>query len=129
MCHADGDNQNGFPMDNPHDPKHMTQQKLEQLLDIITQRIVQSSNPIKIILFGSCARGEMGPNSDIDLMVVVPNGTHRRNTARRIYRAMIGVGFAVDVVVVNEDDLIQFKDNQNVIIKPAQEEGRLLYVA
>jgi len=42
---------------------------------------------------------------------------------------MTGVGFAVGVVVVNEEDLNQFRDNQHVIIKPAQEEGKLLYVA
>jgi len=49
----------------------MTLKKLEQLLHFITQRIVESSNPVKSIPCGSCARNEMGPNSDIDLMIAI----------------------------------------------------------
>ncbi len=54
--------------------------------------------PKKIILFGSAVRGEMTENSDLDLLVVVPPGVHRRQTAQKIYRNLIGVGFAADII-------------------------------
>ena len=49
----------------------------EATLRQIVERIVESVQPEKIILFGSAARGEMGPDSDVDLLVVKA-GVHRR---------------------------------------------------
>ena len=87
------------------------------------------ADPRKILLFGSAARGENGENSDIDLLIVVKNGTHRRNTARRIYRALLGIGFAIDIVVVTEDDLERYAETPGMIIASAIEEGREIYAA
>ena len=42
----------------------------QELLDEIIRRVVEVADPDKIILFGSAARGRMGPNSDLDLLVV-----------------------------------------------------------
>jgi len=100
-----------------------------KLLQTIVDRVVESANPNKIILFGSAQRGEMGPNSDVDILVVMPPGVHRRKTAHSIYRNLIGVGFATDIIVVTEDDVEQHKDNIGLVIKPALEEGRVLYAA
>ena len=49
-----------------------------QIIDDLVRRIVEVVHPRRIILFGSAARGDMGPDSDIDILVVVPDGTHRR---------------------------------------------------
>jgi predicted nucleotidyltransferase len=57
----------------------------EILLKEVVSRIRQASNPLRVILFGSAARGDAGPDSDLDILVVVPNGTHRRRTARDIF--------------------------------------------
>lgn len=100
---------------------------LEDILDKIIQRILAVVKPRKVILFGSAVKGEMGANSDIDLLVVVPSGMHRRKTAQKIYRNMIGVGFAADIIVVTEDDVEQFKDHIGMVIRPALEEGKVLY--
>ncbi len=99
----------------------------DHILNEIIRRIVETAHPRKIILFGSSERGEMGPNSDLDILVVMPTGVHRRNTARSIYRNLVGVGFAVDIVVVTEQDIERYKDNIGMVIKPALEQGRLLY--
>ena len=101
----------------------------EKILNEVVRRIVETAHPLKIILFGSAERGEMGPNSDLDILVVVRSGVHRRNTARSIYRNLIGVGFAVDIVVVTEEDIERYKDNIGMVIKPALEQGRSLYAA
>ena len=99
----------------------------DQVLNEIIRRIVETAHPHKIILFGSAVHGKMGPNSDLDLLVVMPSGVHRRNIARSIYRNLIGVGFAVDIIVVTEKDIERYKDNIGMVIKPALEKGRLVY--
>ncbi len=68
----------------------------QEVLGEIVRRIVEVAQPEKIILFGSAVRGEMGPNSDVDLLVV-KSGAHRRRLAKAIYMNLIGVGQAVDV--------------------------------
>lgn len=99
----------------------------DQILDEIKRRIVETAQPRRIILFGSAVRGEMGPNSDLDVLVVIPPGVHRRATARSIYRNLIGVGVAVDIIVVTEQDIERYKDHIGMVIKPALEQGRLIY--
>lgn len=53
-----------------------------KILDDLVQRIVEVAQPRRIILFGSAVRGDMRPDSDIDILVVAPDGTHRRQTAQ-----------------------------------------------
>lgn len=95
----------------------------------IVRRIVATTKPLKIILFGSAARGTLGPGSDLDILVVVPNGTHRRQTMGTIYGALLGVGFPVDIVVATEDDVRNSADNNWMVIQPALQEGKVVYAA
>jgi predicted nucleotidyltransferase len=53
-----------------------------EALEYLIQGIVDEVRPLRIIVFGSAARGEMQPDSDVDLLVVMPDGTHRRRTAQ-----------------------------------------------
>ncbi len=101
----------------------------DALLSTLTKTIVDSVHPLRIILFGSAARGSMGRNSDIDVLVVMPEGTHRRRTAQRIYRALSGTGFSKDILVVTQKDIRDFGDEPSLVIKPALEEGKELYRA
>lgn len=98
----------------------------EQRLAEIVRRVVQVAEPEKIILFGSAARGETGPDSDIDLLVIKAN-IHRRQLAQKIYRNLIGVGRAVDVIVVTPEDVARYRDSPALIIAPALREGKVLY--
>lgn len=98
----------------------------QKVLDEIVWRIVEVADPERIILFGSAARGEMGPNSDVDLLVV-KSGTHRRRLAQAIYMNLFGVGRAVDVVVVTPEDIEQYKNSFALVIEPALREGRVVY--
>lgn len=90
---------------------------------------MDSVKPLRIILFGSAARGEMGPNSDLDVLVVVPDGVHRRRTAQRAYRSLRALGVPKDVIVVTESDLRDYSDNPSLIVHPALREGREIYRA
>ena len=69
----------------------------------------------------------MGPNSDLDVLVVMPDGVHRRKTAQLIRRHLMGFGFAKDIVVVTQSDIENHGTNPYMIIKPALDEGRELY--
>jgi predicted nucleotidyltransferase len=102
---------------------------IENVLEKTIKRILEVAQPRKILIFGSAYRGDMHDNSDIDLLVVVPSGTHRRRTAHAIYRNLIGVGFAFDIIVVTEEDVEKFRNNSGMIIQHVLEEGRVLYAA
>jgi predicted nucleotidyltransferase len=101
----------------------------ETTLNELVRRIVETVHPRRILLFGSAARGQMGPNSDIDILVVMPDGVHRRRTAQNIYRGLLGMGIAKDVVVVTESDIREYSDNPSMVLFPALREGRELYRA
>ncbi|HEY7491330.1 MAG TPA: nucleotidyltransferase domain-containing protein [Candidatus Tectomicrobia bacterium] len=100
----------------------------QKTLDDIIRRIVEVAQPEKIILFGSAARGEMGPNSDVDLLVI-KSGVHRLDLTGQIYRNMHGVGEAVDIIVVTPEDVERYRNSHALVIAPALREGRVVYVA
>jgi uncharacterized protein len=100
----------------------------QQTLDEIIQRIVEVAHPEKIILFGSTARGEMRPNSDVDLLII-KQGADALDLMAQIYRHLHGVGAAVDAIVVTPEEAERFKDSHALVIKPALREGRVVYAA
>ena len=104
-------------------------QPSQQQIDELVRRIRSAANPLRIILFGSAARGEWAGNRDLDLLVVMPDGVPRRRTAQQIYRRMIGVGCAVDIVVVTERDIERFGRSPSMVLAPALQEGKTLYAA
>jgi len=99
----------------------------ETLLTEITRRIVATSDPQEIILFGSQARGDAQPDSDLDLLVVKEEVASPRAEAARIYRALAGLSAPVDVVVARSDYVRRHRDVVGTIVRPALREGRVLY--
>ena len=100
-----------------------------ELLDDVVRRILGVVHPLRIVLFGSAARETLGPHSDLDILVMMPDGTHRRRTAQRLYRFLFGLGMPKDIVVVTESDVKDYGDNPSLVIAPALAEGRELYHA
>jgi len=98
-----------------------------QLVSDLIGRIVSAAHPIRIVLFGSAARGELGPDSDIDVMVVLPDGTHRLNATRELYKQLSGFGFPVDIVVATPKILEQHKNNIGLIYRTVLAEGKEVY--
>ena len=99
-----------------------------EYLDEVIRRIVAVANPERIILFGSAARGDAGPDSDLDLLVV-KSGVHRRHLAQEIYRGLFGIPVPVNVIVVRPEDVRAFQGKVGTIIDPALREGREVYAA
>ncbi|MFH1113526.1 MAG: nucleotidyltransferase domain-containing protein [Pseudomonadota bacterium] len=100
-----------------------------ELLDDVVRRIVHAVQPVRIVLFGSAVRGALGPHSDLDILVVMQDGTHRRETAQCIYRSLFDLEIPKDIVVVTESDVKDLGTNPSLVIRPALEEGRELYHA
>ena len=105
----------------------MTAAALDKIVEDAIARILSVVSPKQVFLFGSAARGDLHENSDIDLLVVVPNGTPRRETAQGIYRSLVGLAFGADIVVVTEEDVEKYRDAEGWVIRGALAEGRLVY--
>jgi len=103
--------------------------KSDEQLHEIVQRIVEAVHPLRVILFGSTARGEAGPQSDLDILIVVPDGTHRFNTTQAVYQCLRGLRVAVDVVVATESDVREYGNSPVLIYREALRDGRELYAA
>ncbi|MCD6168989.1 MAG: nucleotidyltransferase domain-containing protein [Candidatus Latescibacteria bacterium] len=104
-------------------------QSNSKAVDLLIRSIAEAVHPLKIILFGSAARGEMHPDSDIDVLVVMPEGVHRRRTAQLLYRRIKGLGVPFDILVATPDDLEKHKDNIGLIYRAILKEGREIYAA
>ena len=100
-----------------------------EVIEQLIRRIIELVQPLRIILFGSAARGEMGPDSDIDVLVVMPDGVHRRRTAQLLYRQIRGIGVPFDILVATPNDLEMHKDNIGLIYRTILREGREVYAA
>jgi predicted nucleotidyltransferase len=100
---------------------------LTNQLPEITRRIVQTSHPDKIILFGSYARGSFGADSDLDLLVIVPGVKHLREESIRVRRALRGLLVPVDLVLVTPEQIRKFGNMAGMIYQSALSEGKVLY--
>ena len=100
-----------------------------QLLADIVRRVVEAAEPEQIILFGSAARGEMGPDSDIDLLVIKAGKFNRCRLTTAIYRHLRGKGAAVDVVVVTPEEVQRYGDSPYLVLQHALKEGKVVYGA
>jgi uncharacterized protein len=104
-------------------------QQKSKIIQNLVEKIVEAVNPIKIILFGSAARNEWNAESDIDVLIVMPEGTHRRKTAQLLYRRIHGLGVPFDILVSTPGDLEKHKDNIGLIYRTILMEGKEIYAA
>ena len=99
----------------------------ERLIQTMTRRIVETCGPERVILFGSHARGDARDDSDVDLLVVMPDGTHRRDTAASLYTLLGGSGVGKDILVATAGDIDQYRASPHTVLHAALREGHTLY--
>ncbi len=100
-----------------------------QVLRDVVRRVVEAAAPDKIILFGSAARGEMGRDSDLDLLVIKSGKFDHWRLLTSIYRHLGGVYAAVDVVLARPEDIARYGDSPYLVFYPALQEGKVVYGA
>lgn len=93
----------------------------------MVKRIVKGFRPVKIILFGSHARGGATADSDVDLLVVMPLRGPKHKTEIEIRVALSDIPVAKDIVVTTPDEFEWRKEIPGTIERPAALEGRVLY--
>ena len=97
------------------------------LIPEMTERIVRDFHPLRVILFGSYARGEARPDSDVDLLVVLPQVADKRRTTVAIRRLLGDLPVFKDIVVTTPDEIAQRGNLIGTVLRPALHEGRVLY--
>lgn len=99
----------------------------EQILESAKNRLVEDFHPHKVILFGSHARGTADPHSDVDILVVCPIKGSRRALMTAMDRALRGMGFARDIVVLSPEEFEKDRHIPGTVARPASLEGKVLY--
>ena len=98
-----------------------------ELLSTMTERIVRDFDPVQIILFGSHARGDAHPQSDVDLLVVFSEIADKRKATVDIRRVLADLPVAKDILVTTPEELARQRDWVGTVLRSAQREGEILY--
>ena len=100
---------------------------IEEKIREMVRRIVEGFDPEKIYLFGSHARGDAGPDSDVDILVVMDVNGCKRDKQVEIRFALHDIRGAKDIIVVTPEEFDRRRDIVGTIVRPAVREGKLLY--
>lgn len=99
----------------------------DAILEAMAGRLTNRFNPERILLFGSRARGRAAEWSDVDLLVVMPDGTDRRQAAIEMHVALGDIPAAKDIVVTTPAHIAQRGHVIGSVLRPALREGTVLY--
>ncbi len=98
-----------------------------EVLTEAIQRLIANFHPQRIILFGSQARGTADEHSDADILVVCPIEGSRRALMVTMDRALRGLGFARDIIVLTPEEFERDRYIPGTVARPAWLEGKVLY--
>jgi predicted nucleotidyltransferase len=99
----------------------------DALIGEIVRKIVATFRPHRIILFGSRARGDQGPESDIDLFVEMETNLHpirRRTQIRELFQRQ---WWSMDLIVKTPEEVRRERDSLISLVPEIESEGKVLY--
>ena len=105
----------------------LSQLTRSEAIEKITQRIVERFHPLRVILFGSHARGDARRDSDFDLLIVAPSDKPRWQRTAPVYRALAGLGVPKDIVWWTPEEIAEWRGVKSHFINTAFREGKVLY--
>jgi predicted nucleotidyltransferase len=98
-----------------------------ELMEEIVRRIIDIAHPERIILFGSRARGDARPESDVDLLVVVDSAEPRHRRSAPLYGALSDILAPMDILVYSPDEIKEWSQVPQAFVTTAVREGKVLY--
>jgi predicted nucleotidyltransferase len=105
-----------------------TQAQIENIvIPAMVELIVRAFDPLKIILFGSQARGEANFHSDVDLLVVLEAVENKREAAIAIRESLAHCPVAKDIVVTTPQEIARRGTLIGTVLEPALREGKVVY--
>jgi predicted nucleotidyltransferase len=99
----------------------------DDLLAAMVRCIRAAGDPIKIVLFGSRARDDARPDSDIDILIIEESDLPRYKRAPHYLRALVGLFPSKDIVVWTPSEIEEWARVPNAFITTALREGKVLY--
>lgn len=97
-----------------------------EIVPIMVDRIVEQFHPIKILLFGSRARGDAKESSDVDLLVVMKKVSDKREAAIAIRSARGDLPASKDIIVTTPDEIARLRHVVGTVIRAALQEGKVV---
>lgn len=90
-------------------------------------RIVKATNPRIVVIFGSVARREARDDSDIDVLVVFDHVENETETYVKVARQFLGLGVPFDIIVMDYDKYLRYKDNEYSFTHEIMLTGEVVY--
>jgi len=100
--------------------------RMPDMLQAIIDRIVETAEPDRIVLFGSRGQGKCAADSDYDILVLKRGVTHRRHLAQMIYLELASIPAPVDIIVEDPDRIEKYRSTPGFVYSEALK-GRVVY--
>ncbi|SDL53143.1 nucleotidyltransferase domain-containing protein [Halarsenatibacter silvermanii] len=101
----------------------ITEEKIREAVN----RIVEKTNPQKIIIFGSYAVDDFDKYSDLDLLIVKETDLPSHRRGRKILKELRGLKLPVDIVVYTPKEIKEWKEEKHSFISKILTEGKVIY--
>jgi predicted nucleotidyltransferase len=99
----------------------------DEVIEDAGRRLAEAAgSPVRVILFGSHARGDAGPGSDLDFVVIEPHVASRHAEMVRLRRALRGLRMPIDVLVYSDEQVQEWSSVPGTVLHAALNEGRVL---
>jgi uncharacterized protein len=105
----------------------LTTYTIQSITDAVVKAVLSVTQPERVVVFGSWARGEAGFDSDVDVLVVTPFEGPRHVVALALLKELADLPVPKDVIVLSPEEWERKKDLPGTIAYPAAREGFVLY--
>jgi len=99
----------------------------DDVVQTMVERITKQFRPLRIVLFGSRARGQATASSDVDLLVVLPEVANKRHAAVEIRRVLGDLPVCKDIVVTTPEEIASRGQVIGGVLRAALREGKVVY--
>jgi uncharacterized protein len=93
----------------------------------MVRRMVDRTSPSRVILYGSYARNEADPDSDVDLLVLFDELDNRRDVVTALYESVKEINVPKDILIATTSEYERFRTVVNTTFYNIGGDGKVLY--